>query len=265
MARVAVIVPFPFDEAGLAKRREQIGHVKLGPDIEVDYWPTKAGPWSALGRHDEFLFELGIFEAGLSAAEEGYDVICVDTLSDSGVAELRSTLDIPVVSTGEGSFLYALMLGAKFSVLMQIDPRYPEYKVAIREYCRNTMKKFEVAQFCTSVEYFEAESDFEGLFTGREEQVFPIMRVASERAIEAGAHVIILGSTTLHQAGPYLSEHLPVPVVNPGPVALKLAETMLGLGHVQSRAAYPKTKVPRPKMIHSMLDAARSNQNADAS
>ena len=58
------------------------------------------------------------------------------------------------------------------------------------------------------------------LFTGREAEVFPKMKEACERGLAKGADVIVLGSTTLSQAGPYLSENLPVPVVNPGPLSL---------------------------------------------
>ena len=43
---------------------------------------------------------------------------------------------------------------------------------------------------------------------------------ASLRAIaEDGAQCICLGSTAMYQAGDYLAERLPVPVVNPGPLS----------------------------------------------
>ena len=44
-----------------------------------------------------------------------------------------------------------------------------------------------------------------------------------------------MGSTTMHQAVPYLRENLPVPVINPGPLTYKLAECCIGLGLSQSR------------------------------
>ncbi|MEC8764852.1 MAG: hydrogenase expression protein HupH, partial [Pseudomonadota bacterium] len=56
---------------------------------------------------------------------------------------------------------------------------------------------------------------------------------------EDGAEVILLGSTTMHQAHQFLSERLDVPVINPGPLTYKLVEVMLGLGLSHSRAAYP--------------------------
>ncbi len=263
MKRVAVIVPFPFDEEGLDYRRQEMAQVALSPDIAFDYKPLKAGPKHFMGRHDEMLIEFAIFEAGMALAEEGYDAITVNTLSDSGVAELRAVLDIPVVSNGKASFLYALTLGTRFSILVQTDPDYPQYTDAWLAFYKNVMKKFEVSQFCTSIELFEAKSDMKALFTGREAEVFPKMKAAAENGLAKGADVVILGSTTLSQAGPYLSEHLPVPVVNPGPLALKMAETVLALGHCHSRVAHPMPAVRRPKMIHAMMEAARTHQDAD--
>lgn len=36
-----------------------------------------------------------------------------------------------------------------------------------------------------------------------------------------GADVIILGSTTRHEAHAYLAERLPVPIINPGPLTYR--------------------------------------------
>ena len=127
MPRAAVIVPFPYDEEGLDYRRAEMEQVELSGRVTFDYKPLKAGPMHFLGRHDEMLVEFAILEAGIALAEEGYDAITVNTLSDSGVAELRAVLDIPVVSNGKSSLLYALTLGTRFCVIAQTDPSYPQY------------------------------------------------------------------------------------------------------------------------------------------
>ena len=44
MHRVLILVPFAFDEKGLANRRAQQEAVELGPDVQFDYRPVKAGP-----------------------------------------------------------------------------------------------------------------------------------------------------------------------------------------------------------------------------
>ena len=54
--------------------------------MEFDFRPVKAGPIHFMGRHDEIFMEFAILEAGLTAAQEGYDAVCVDTTSDSSVA-----------------------------------------------------------------------------------------------------------------------------------------------------------------------------------
>jgi allantoin racemase len=60
----------------------------------------------------------------------------------------------------------------------------------------------------------------------------------------------------MHQAHGYLRDQLPVPVINPGPLTYKLAETMLALGLTQSRQAYPRPHVERRAMIRAMARAA---------
>ena len=41
-----------------------------------------------------------VIEAGLSAEDEGFDALIMDTVSDSGIYALRSRLSIPVIGPG---------------------------------------------------------------------------------------------------------------------------------------------------------------------
>src|SRR5262245_53374487 len=106
----------------MANRRAQLESVSLGPDIEFDFRPVKAGPALLDSYHDGILADVAMYEAGVSAQEDGYDAVCIDTMSDSGVNALRSMLDIPVIGPGRASYLTALMLGSTFSVLTLCDP-----------------------------------------------------------------------------------------------------------------------------------------------
>ena len=47
---------------------------------------------------------MSVFEAGLKAEEEGYDAVCIDTVSDSGMYALRSKLSIPVINPGQVAY-----------------------------------------------------------------------------------------------------------------------------------------------------------------
>jgi allantoin racemase len=248
MPKVLVLVPFALDEKGIANRREQVRSVSLGPDIEFYFKGVKAGPDFIDSYHDYSLVDLAMFEAGLTAEEDGYDAVCIDTMSDSGMNALRSVLDIPVIGPGKASYAMALMLGGRFSVLTQWDPWIAAYKKSLQEYG--------LAEKCVSIRSINMLPDVENLLGGKEEVVFPKLVEEGLRCVQDGADVICLGSTTMHQAHAHLAKNLPVPVINPGPLTYKLAEAVLGLGLTHSRTAYPKPRAPKMAMTHAMMDAA---------
>lgn len=254
--RVLVLVPFALDDVGLANRRAQQQSVDLGPDIEFDYRPVKAGPALYDSWHDWILADASMFEAGVTAEEDGYDAVCIDTMSDSGVNGLRSVLDIPVIGPGRASYLTALMLGSRFSVLTQWDPWKGLYKKGLAEYG--------LEDKCVSVRSINTPPDVSNLLGGKEEVVFPKLVAAGMQCVEDGADVICLGSTTMHQAHAHLAEHLPVPVINPGPLTYKLAETLLGLRLTQSRTSYPRPNVFKPDMFHQMMEGAVASERTVA-
>jgi len=257
MPKGLVIVPFPLDDEGVANRKLQLKSVKLGPDIDFDFRPVRASCTSFMSDHDWFLMDAGCFEAGLTAQEEGYDAVVIDATSDSAAGALRSVLDIPVVAPGRTAMLYALMLGARFGVLAMNEAG-----------CFNHWQWAEqrnLSQFMAAAEPIGGgKTDVAKLMTGKEEDMFPLMKAAAERAMAKGADVILLGSTTMHQAGTWLNENLPVPVVNPGPLTYKMVETMISLGHTHSRQAHPAPMVEKSGMIHAMMRAAASYEKREA-
>jgi len=254
VSKALVIVPFAFDPegGGMENRQAQMRDVALGPDLTFDFRGVKAGPALFDSYHDYALAEVALFEAGKTAQDEGYDAVCIDTMSDSGMGPLRSVLDIPVIGPGRCSYLTALMLGSTFSVLTQWDPWIGLYRKGLAEYG--------LADKCVSIRSINMPPDVENLLGGKEEVVFPKLRDAGLACIEDGAEVICMGSTTMHQAVPFLREHLPMPVINPGPLTYKLAELCIGLGLSHSRRAYPRPNVPKLEMLEAMLVGAAERE-----
>ena len=250
MKKILVIVPFAMSVDNLLLRQQQLAGLQFGPELVFDYRCVKAGPVNYSSHHDFVLADASIFEAGCRAQDEGYAAVCIDTMSDSGVAALRSVLDIPVFGPGKVSMLTALMLGDRFSILTMASRWKPLYKKALDE--------LGLHHKCASVRAIEVPPDNQGLLSGKEDAVFPLLEAAARLAIEVdGAEVLILGSTTMHQAHAYLEARLPVPVINPGPLSYKMAEAALGLGLRQSRQAYPKPMHPRLDMLEAMMTAAQ--------
>ena len=255
MPRILVIVPFPLDEYNLAQRRAQSAAVALPPDVQLDYRPVRVAPSNYVSGHDSVIAELSIIEAGASAEQEGYDAVCIDTMSDTGVTALRAMLSIPVIGPGRHSMLTALMLGRRFSILTMWDAWQPLY--------RKTLSELDLYAHCASVRAANLTPDNRNLLAGKEEDVFPRLEAVARRCIEKdGADVIILGSTTMHEAHAYLSKRLHVPVINPGPLTYVLACQAIRSCLRHSQMAYPSNKAPSPGLLRTCVEAGHA---ADAS
>src|SRR3546814_11472988 len=107
MPKVLVIVPFPMDADNLAKRRAQLKAVRLGPDIVFDFKAVDIAPANYVSQQDALLADVDIIEAGLTAQTDGYDAVCICTVSESGLAALRSVPTIPVIGPGRHTMLTA--------------------------------------------------------------------------------------------------------------------------------------------------------------
>lgn len=253
MARVLVIVPFPMDAENLDKRRAQLRSVQLGHGVDFDFRPVRFAPKGYVSQQDSVLADLGILEAGLAAQDEGYDAVCIDTMSDSGMTHLRAALDIPVIGPGRHAMLTALMLGERFSILTMWDKWRHLYS--------KTLAELGLANRCASVRPAGLRPDNQSLLAGKEDEVFPALLGAGQKCIEQdGADVIILGSTTMHEAHGYLAKHLPVPVINPGPLSYRLAITALRLGHAHARSAYPAPDAAPLGQMRALADAVEGQE-----
>ena len=234
--RIKYIIPFPFDEQGIANRAEQIPKEILGSDTEVECVPVRNSATLVDCYYEALVFDMYIAEAGLRAEEEGYDAVVMDTVSDSGLYALRSRLDIPVIGPGLVSYCVAAMLGKRFSIVTMWDKWRHLYE--------KNLDTYHLWEKCASIRSVNIPPDVEALFAGKEEEMFEKLTAEGRKAIEEdGAGVILLGSTTMHQAGDYMAAHLPAPVVNPGPVAIKITEALvqLGLTHSKVDFASPST------------------------
>ena len=236
--RIKVIVPIPMDAAGVANRAAQLPADFVRPGFAPEFVAVPFGAALGDSHHDMLLMDWTVFQCGITAEAEGYAGVLIDTVSDSGMAALRSRLAIPVVGPGQAAFHMAMALGKRFTILTMWPQWFPLYEKTLTEYG--------LWERVASLRSIDTRPDVTELLAGKEEIIFDKLRREAEAAIaEDGADAIVLGSTTMHQSATFLRDNLPVPVINPGQVGWKTLEMMLELGLSHSKKAYPAPEVPK--------------------
>lgn len=204
-----------------------------GPGTEVSIVTLDWGTPSVEGHVAESLVTPDIIAKAIEAEREGADAVIVDCMGDPGVQACREAIDIPVIGPAEASMHLAAVLGHRFSVLTVVDSLIPVVE--------NQALRYGVAAKLASVRSFNvpvldlADSD-EATFRA-------VMKVAEAAVRDDGAHVLIPGCTGLAGFAPRIQAALAavgleVPVLDPPPVAVKLAESIVALGYRHSRRTY---------------------------
>ena len=191
------------------------------------------GTPSVEGHVAETLVAPDIIAKAIEAERAGIDAVVVDCMGDPGVQACREAVDIPVVGPAEASMHLAAMLGHRFSVLTVVDSLIPVVE--------NQALRYGVAGKLASVRAFnvpvlDLAGDWDATFEA-------VIAVAEAAVREDGAHVLIPGCTGLAGFAPRIQAELArrsceVPVLDPPPVALKLAESIVSLGLRHSRRTY---------------------------
>lgn len=229
--KIKMIVPVPVPDAALEGFASQIPANLLRPGISVEFACAARGGATLDSLYEGVLADAFCLEAGARAEAEGFDAVCINSMSDSGVAALRSRLSIPVIGTAQSSYMLACQLGKRFSIISMWDRwRWLYDKVLTEQGLHGRL---------ASIRSIGIRPDTAELLAGKEENVFPLLLEAARSAIEQdGADVLILGSTTMHQSHAFLAGRLSVPVINPGLVAFKTCEMLLDLDLAHSKRCY---------------------------
>ena len=246
MPRILQIVPVPVPEEALAGFTDMVPPGAVFPGFETRFVATRAGAANAIDSpYEQALCDAFVLDAGCRAEAEGYDAVCVNSMSDSALAALRSRLTIPVVGPSQASMLAACLLGKRFSVITMWPNWHSLYtKVAAEQGLTHRL---------ASIRDIAVRPDAEQLLAGKEDFVFDALERACRAAIdEDGADVLILGSTTMHQSHAHLTERLEVPILNPGVIAYKAAETLVLLGLSHSKAAFPSPETVQDDLLLSV-------------
>ena len=158
-----------------------------------------------------------------------------------------------VLGTGQATWALATAIASRFSILAMEPEWVYFYKKGLRA--------ARLSHALASVRTVGIATDPYNLFKGKEGEMFAQLTRLGQAAIdEDRAEAIVVGSTTMHQAGDHLAASLPAPVLNPGRVALRTIEALLEMGLVQSRAVSPLPDEPNDQSSNDRSSARRRHR-----
>lgn len=206
--------------------------------------------------YDRGMTAIGYLDCAIRAQQAGYEAAFINTFGDYGIDEMKSALHIPVVGAGEATMSMACNLGRQFSIVT-IWP--PAKNFLYTERLRNCSMEHRCASLRNVLTDEEAQQTAGGDETvarmrGGDETIIDRILKEIHRAIqEDGADTIVLGCTCMAPIGPVLAERSPTPVLEAMRTGYKMAETILDLGVMQSRVAYPKTEPANLKVLDALI------------
>jgi len=225
--KIKVVIPnssVEFRDSQVEDRKEM---ASFGTDVEVVC--LKHGPVSIESSYDEALAAPHIIEEVKRAEKEGFDAVSIDCAMDTVVRASREAVNIPVTSAGEASYLLAMGLCTRFSVITVLK--------STAKTIGENIGKYGFGSRVASVRH----ADIPVLDLKNERKAFTAILREAKRAIdEDGAEAIVLGCTGMSSLAIKLQKKLGIPVINAATASLKLAELYVSAGLIKSGIAYEK-------------------------
>jgi allantoin racemase len=203
--------------------------------LRIEHCILDEGPSSIESVFEELLAAPGVLSAALQAQQEGCDAVVIDCFGDPGLQAARELLDIAVLGPGESSMHAAAMLGQRFSVVTVLESVRPMiHDLALRYGLASKLASIRVID----VPVLSLHADMKALHEAMAEQ-------ARRAIVEDGADVIVLGCTGFLGCAESIRmaltlQGLDVPVLDPIPVTLHMAQAFVAGGLRHSKRGWPK-------------------------
>lgn len=232
-----IIVINPNTTAVMTSRIAATAQTVAQPGTHIIAIQPSAGPASIEGYADEAMAVPHMLEAMFAAQTQhtevaGYVIACFD---DTGLDAARCVLDAPVVGIGEAACHLASLIAARFSVVTTLGRSVSPIE--------HNLVKYGLASRCARVRAAEvAVLDLEDAASDAYAEISNEVRIALK---EDRAEAIVLGCAGMTNLAERLSNEHGVPVIDGVGAAVKLIESLAGLGlRTSKRTTYapPRAK-----------------------
>jgi allantoin racemase len=211
------------------------------PDTELSVVCIDKGAASIESSYEAALATPGVVAKAVEAERDGVDAVISNCMDDPGVEAAREMVSIPVIGPAETSMHFAAMLGHRFSIIgvLEADERL------FYDHARKAGLEDRLASVrAINIPVLE--------LADRGKAVSALVEQSVKAVQEDGAHVIVFGCTGMAGMADEVADGLKqrgirdVPVIDPGILAVKVAEALVDIGLCHSKRTYP---LPPPKEI----------------
>lgn len=210
-------------------------------DLRITQCLIKEGPASIESEFDEALCVPGTIRQAIDAEKRGADAIIIDCMGDPGLHACREAVTIPVVGPSQTAMHVASLLGHRFSFITVLDRLRSLIDKLVAGYgLKDTYASFRAVD----IPVLEIGADLGRLNAA-------LAREAIGAVKQDAADVIVLGCTGFLGCAAgirreLLAAGLDVPVIDPIPLAVHVADALVKSGLSHSKRSYPP---PRPKQM----------------
>jgi allantoin racemase len=209
------------------------------PGTEIIAVNPEHGPESIEGYYDEALSVPGLI--GEIRKHPEADAIVLACFDDSGLDAARCVGPAPVIGIGEAAFHMASLISVRFGVVTTLSRSVPAIE--------HNLARYGLAGRCAKVRASDVPVlELEVPGSGARTRISEEIRAA---IAEDGAEAIVLGCAGMADLASSLAAEHGVPVLDGVSCAVKLAESLVGLGlSTSSAGGYAR---PRPKLYKGMF------------
>ncbi|AXI02587.1 aspartate/glutamate racemase family protein [Aquirhabdus parva] len=223
-------------------------------DLEVSYSTLVTGPSSIECELDRALATPGIVQEVARAENEGIDAAIISCFGDPGLAAAREATNIPVFGPGQTSMHVASLLGHKFSIVTVVE--------SVRPMIENLARQYAVIDKLASIRVINIP--VLNLLTDTSALHNALAVEAAAAVTEDRADVIVLGCTGFLGSAEAVTAQLRaqgiyVPVIDPAPVTIAIAQAICNLGLKHSERVY-KFNASKPTKGYDSLAETLGNR-----
>lgn len=204
-------------------------------EIRVTQVATSGGPPSLESSFEAAVAIPETLVKIVEAEREGADAVIIDCARDPGLEAARELVSIPVVGSAEATMHLAAILGHRFSILSVLDRLTPTFELKAKAFGLSA-KLASVRTIGIPVVHLASNPNA---------VLEALVRESSKAIQEDDAHVLMFGCTGLTGYAAKVHDKLTelgfleIPILDPLPVAVRLAQLLLQLGLAHSKYTYP--------------------------